>query len=497
MIAAKATTDDLLSRRRLQRNVVWNVVGAGVPLFVAVWAIPQLVKQLGTERFGMVGLIWAGVGYFGLFDMGFGRALTKLVAQRLGEGRDADVANLVRTAMTMLAGIGTVVGAVLAIGAPWFVNHVLSTPDSLKYEATVSFRITCLALPAVMCAAALSGVLQAYQRFGRISVVQATLGIITFAGPLAALQISRSLVSVAAVLAGSRMVGCAAYVWFCRHALRPSSNEYHRATVRRELATFGGWVAVSNIVGPLMTYLDRFVIAALVTVAAVSYYTTAYEMVTRFWVLADATVAVAFPAIATALARGNGEAPPLFERAIRATTLLMIVPIGLVLLFAPEILGVWLGPDFARASSTVLRWLALGVFVNSIARLPFAAIQAGGRPDVTAKIHLIELPGYVVALFVLVRWFGIDGAAVAWTVRIVADTAILCFCVARMLPELRPALYRVALRILGPISCVAGLLPFGGLWLRGFAAIGLGGWAVYEFYFDRRKAAGLTSVIAA
>ena len=51
---------------------------------VAIFSIPILIRDLGTDRFGVLALAWAIVGYASLFDLGLGRALTQLVAQKLG-----------------------------------------------------------------------------------------------------------------------------------------------------------------------------------------------------------------------------------------------------------------------------------------------------------------------------------------------------------------------------------------------------------------------------
>ena len=67
-------------------NSVWNLVGLGLPLLVALVSIPILIRGLGTDRFGILTLAWVVIGYFSLFDLGLGRAVTKLVADRLGAG---------------------------------------------------------------------------------------------------------------------------------------------------------------------------------------------------------------------------------------------------------------------------------------------------------------------------------------------------------------------------------------------------------------------------
>lgn len=65
--------------------------------------------------------------------------------------------------------------------------------------------------------------------------------------------------------------------------------------------------------------------------------------------------------------------------------------------------------------------MAIGVFVNSVAQVPSALIQALGRPDLKAKIHIIELPLFIPLLYFLLGKYGILGAALAFTSRMIVD----------------------------------------------------------------------------
>jgi len=52
-------------------------------------------------------------------------------------------------------------------------------------------------------------------------------------------------------------------------------------------------------------------------------------------------------------------------------------------------------------------------------------VQGYGRPDIAAKFHLLELPFYLITLSLALRWYGIVGAAVAWTLRVTLDASLL------------------------------------------------------------------------
>ena len=94
--------EELTNRNLLARNTVWNLVGHLIPLIVAIFAIPPLIRILGTDRFGVLALAWVIIGYFSLFDLGLGRALTQLVAGKLGADQEEEIPALVWTGLALV-----------------------------------------------------------------------------------------------------------------------------------------------------------------------------------------------------------------------------------------------------------------------------------------------------------------------------------------------------------------------------------------------------------
>src|SRR6185437_2875408 len=100
---------------RLTRSIIWNIAGTSLPLVVGVGVVPVIIRELGTERFGFLSVIWMLIGYLSIFDLGLSRTLTKLVADRLAIGRESDVAPLASTAFIIVLVCSTVVGAIVAL----------------------------------------------------------------------------------------------------------------------------------------------------------------------------------------------------------------------------------------------------------------------------------------------------------------------------------------------------------------------------------------------
>ena len=81
------------------RYILWNLIGLGLPLLMAVFAIPGLLTRIGPERFGLLALAWGLIGYAGMLDLGIGRATTQRVAVLRNNADADDIPDVVATAI--------------------------------------------------------------------------------------------------------------------------------------------------------------------------------------------------------------------------------------------------------------------------------------------------------------------------------------------------------------------------------------------------------------
>jgi O-antigen/teichoic acid export membrane protein len=478
----------LASGRVLARSAVWNVVGMTAPLLVGLIAIPLLIQGMGKERFGLLAIIWMGVGYFSVFDLGLGRALTKMAAERVGSDRLDDFRPLIWTAMFLMTILG-IVGSLLllAISGP-LVHHVLNVEPQLQREATTAFRILAAGLPVVVITAALIGLLEAHQRFGTIASIRIPLGVLTFAGPLVTLQFSPSLAWATSALLFSRTVALAAYL-IVASGIRPEllSPTLPWRTHSIALLRFGGWLTVTNLIGPLMTYLDRFFIGAILTMTAVAYYVTPYEILVRAQVLPQSIMTVLFPAMAAMFASDRVRLIKLYSKSSQVLLLLMLPVTSAFFLLAPEALEIWLGQEFSTTATPVVRFLAVGVLINTLARPAFTVLQSTGRPDLVAKAHLAELGPYLLAMWYFTHKFGIAGTAAVWSVRMLVDAVVLSEIARWNLPELARSAGTLRYLLLAILGGFAMAYHLEGLIVRTLLLLLVGGWCSFLLLLIFRK----------
>lgn len=448
---------------RVARNSLLNLVGLGLPLLVGVVAMPPVVEGLGPDRFGVLGLVWVVLASLALLDLGLGRATTRFAAEALAHGDVDALRGVVTLAIATQAVIALVGGGLVALLALPLVESVLDIPAPLEPEAVRTFQVLALGAPLLVLANTFRGLLEAAHRFGVVNAVRAPTSAANFLVPLVGVLLGWSLPAIVGGVLLVRAIALLAYAGVCVRAWpglrRPGLPARHTA---RTLLGFGGWVTVSSVISPLLVYVDRFVIGAVLNVAALGYYTPPHEMVSRLTVLPFSLASALFPAFAAGHANQSGRdrVSSLFGRSTKYLLALTGPPLIVLCVLAPDVLRYWLNEEFAVAGAPVLRWMAVGMILNSLAYLPFSLLQARGRPDLTAQFHLLELPIHLALLWVLIQQAGIAGAAAAWTLRVGLDAALLFGAVLK-------------LRLVGGRALTGDRLPALAGSLLGLAAAGL------------------------
>ena len=467
--------------KRILRFTGWNLVGLCAPMLVAFFSVPLFIRGIGPERFGALTLVWMLVGYFSILDLGMGRAMTKMTAEYLGLDRRRELPDVFWTALWMMVGFGLCGALLLAGGSGWLATRGLNIPLPLQDEVRQSFWIVSLGLPFVVAQTGLIGILETHQHFRLINLIRVPFGIATFAAPLAILPFTRSLAGVVAVLIGVRWVEMVLLL-FCCLKLIPvlrTSLRARRAMVR-PLLTFGGWMTVSNIALPLMIHIDRFIVGAARTLLDVAFYANPAEIVVKMLILPRAWVSALFPPMTMHLARKSAEADALFGRAVKLLVLVLFPAVLGLYAVAPEFLHLWLGPEFARGSTGILRLLTAGIFVYAMSYLAFSLLQSAGRPDLSARWHLLELPVFVALAWWATRRWGNVGMAGAWGLRGLMDVAVLFPLALRFVPAARSAVRRTAgmmaiglalLPGIGALPALAFRLPAAALGLAAFSGL--------------------------
>jgi O-antigen/teichoic acid export membrane protein len=405
------------------RSTAINLAGLLAPLLVAVVAIPISLRGLGVERFGIMSLILVLLGYFTLFDLGIGRATTKRVAEALAARRHDKVGSLLATSLSLNLALGLCAAVVIAVVSALVIERLPFVSEGLRQETGTSFLVLSASAPALLAISALRGALEAALRFDLVNLMLGPSNALLYAIPAVGALAGWPLPTIVAVLVFSRVItaGVLARAVFSVFHVRLNARSWRDDA--KSLVGFGRWLTLTAAVGPVIVYGDRFLIAGIIGVAQLAYYAAPFDALSRLSVIPGALVTTLFPVISRAVI--YSEAQLIYARSLKYLVIALTALVMLVVIFADGLIAAWLGPSFVPVCGPLLRILSVGFFLNSLAYLPLTLLQARGRADVPAKLHLIELVPALALAAALIEFSGLQGGAMAWTVRAAVDAVLL------------------------------------------------------------------------
>lgn len=413
----------------ISRHTTYNVIGAGLPIVLALATVPIYLKLIGSDRYGVLAIAWLLLGFFGLFDLGLGRA----TAQRIAAQRNADPADRAATFWTALC-VNGVMGCVGALSlwplSSYLFSHFFRVDDALRPEVLAAAPLLAFAVPIATSTGVLAGALQGRERFLEVNIISVTSTSLFQLLPLAVVWLYGPYLPIVLLSALAARVIALLVLWErCWRDLLRGHPVLPDWKLVKPLLGYGGWVMLTSIVSPILVVSDRFLIGAVLGAVVVGHYSVIFQLAERITVVPMALTNAMFPRLAQLTGEG---ADRLAADAIRAVVCLMTPVIVVAIFMLDSFLSLWVGVDIATEVGFVGKILLIGYWVNSMALVPYARLQASGRPDLVSKVLLAEVPVYVPALYFGVISFGLVGAAVTFAIRLGVDYVLLSLVAGRV-----------------------------------------------------------------
>jgi len=410
--------------KSIAQNTVYNLIGYGIPLVFALVFYPSLIKNLGAEKFGVLSISWIVLGYFSFFDFGISKGLTKIIAEKLSQKQDDVIPPLFWTSFIIMCSISFFGIALFATFTPVLVNSFNITKN-LQGEAKNVFYMLALSLPIVTTSAGFRGVLEAYQKFIIVSAIRSLLGILTIAFPYLCLFFFDDLFLIVAILVCIRLFIWLLYLYRCLKVNPALKKIQFNFTLIKPVFRFSIWITVANIIGPIILYSDRFLIGTVISASSITYYVTPYDIVTKILLIPNALTSVLFPIFSYSYSSNPEIAKRILYKGVKFI-FLIVYPIVLILVtFAFELLKLWVGLSIATSSTKVLQYLSIGILLNCLSSIPNNFFQGIGKPKIPILINLMELPFYILFMWLFVKISGIIGASLFYMLAAFIDVVLM------------------------------------------------------------------------
>lgn len=408
----------------LRVNTLWNLAGQVLPLLAALLTIPSLLQSVGAERFAMLSIAWAVIGYLGVLDLGVSRSITHRLASESANLSHQLVERIAHSGAIILITWSIAISALTLTGLWWWLDGA-GVSSGIRDESRAAATILSAAVPVAMLFQVARGVLEGLGHFAFQNAIRAIMGALMFLAPFAVSTYSAAIDDLVLSVAAVRAVAVVLIIILCRAqvGIWPIGKQFS-IYMMRELGTFGGWVSVSSLVSPILVYADRFVIGLQLGMSAVSQYVVPFDVLTRALIFPTAAANAVFPRLASSSRKDNQDFSSILSDAVALGTSALLYAFGAGILVVYEVLSIWIG-TVSQEMAMVSVVLSIGLVLNAFAHFPYAAVQALGRPNLTAALHVAELPMFFLLVWYLTVEYGVVGTAAAWSIRAGVDLFFL------------------------------------------------------------------------
>lgn len=410
---------------KVVKGSMWTLGGSVLPLMVSFISTPFIIRFLGSEAYGVLILVGLIPTYFAFADFGMGIASTKFASEAYGESDNNKEGEVVRTA-ALIALVSALVVAIPIFLLSHAIIVALNVPEHLQWQASTALKLTSVAFVFGILASVLNSPMLARLRMDMNTITNAVpkvlLAVVTpfilyFGGGIVEAVSWAFAVAIAAFV-------CVAY--FSGRLLPALFRLTINRSMFRPLLKFGGAWLIAMIAAMLLVNLEKIFLTSMVSVSALAYYSVAFTFASMATMFSGSMLQSLVPAFSQLLApEKKTEFDALFSRGMRLNLIWLLPAIMFLFVIAKPFFTLWAGEEFGRESPLPFYILLVGLFFNILAYIPHSTITARGRTDIFAKLYWVELAFYAVSVVVLITYFGIAGAAAAWSLRVVIDAFII------------------------------------------------------------------------
>jgi O-antigen/teichoic acid export membrane protein len=420
----------------LLRNSLWNMTGSALPAIVALATVPLLISGLGVEGYGVVTLIGAVIGYFGVLDVNFSAGAIKYLAESHIANDRRRFAETFWFGAMFYGFLGLLGATIIYFAADFLIIRFFDVSSSLKDETVLAFKIAAFGFALAKVQNYLFVIPQALQRYDRSAKSEVFFGVTVNVASAVAAMAGTGIVGVTIVRVLISAINVLYLVWLVQRFDLNLKPCLPGKEIRKALVSFSAYAYLSKVASTLHEHGDKLIVGALAGPVAVTFYTVPATLAGRILGLTYRLSSVIYPrASSLAASKKIDELRPLYIGATRYITYINLIALGLVALAGDEFLQRWVGSSFVDQGYIVLVLMTLAILVDSFTNIPSLINDALGHPQVTGKFALARGIIGIALVYVGTLTGGIIGAAVAHlTASILMSACFLIFVHGRTVP---------------------------------------------------------------
>jgi O-antigen/teichoic acid export membrane protein len=415
-------------KEQFPKNLFANIAYFLVTVIIGIFLVPYYIGTLGVAAYGLIPLAMSLTGLITILTDSLNIVISRFLTVDL-QKKDYKKAN--KTFNTALFGLSSIIFLIIPVMVvlSYYSPKIFNVPTGQEFEMILLLLGVFTAFLFRSLSSTFTVSLFAYNRLDLLNLLNIITIIVQVFLIITLFTVFPPQLSFIgfAYLFSSIMFLFGAI--FLSNHINPHFHvdirEFDRSRIK-DLTFMGGWVVIDQIGAFLLFQFDLIVVNLLFGATITGEYALVFVWATTLRAIGWTFAGVFSPMILTYYAKDKLKLMvQISKSSVKGLGLLIALPIGLICGFAPQILNLWVGPQFVHLAP--LMWVLTMPLVVSLCVLPLFAITiAFNNVRVPAIITLLMAIGYVILAFnlpFLLGW-GYYGVAIAGAIVVTLRSAL-------------------------------------------------------------------------
>lgn len=402
-------------KTRTVNNAIWSAAGFILPLILFLATTPYYEDKLGASQFGILFLVLAIIGYFSIFDLGFSSATLKYLSECIGKRDNEQMKKIISGSFTIYLALGILGSLVIFLSVDFIVDKLFKIEKEYIEVSKFAFYVASFAFTFRMLSTVFDALIRAFQRYDLTTKIGIVFSTANLMGGVLLLYLGFGL---RAIIIWYFLLICLQFPIFIVISRRLFPEFRIHLGIEKDilkiLFNFSWPAFISAVSGMLLFQLDKALIGAMLSMAAVTFYTIPAELSIRIHSFMASFSQVIFPLSSELNAKGDtSRLKYLYFKSSKIIIVIATSVIVPLLVFSDKIISFWMGIDFANKTGFVFPVLLISYYVVIFTIVPYFFLNGFGKPKVNAIYSFLSFILNISACLVLIPKYGINGAAIA------------------------------------------------------------------------------------
>lgn len=436
--------------------VIFQLFGFLFPLILT----PFIISKIGEVQFGIYALVLGFIGMFSLFDLSISSSFVVFISRYYVKKDFVNLNKYLNTGLFFYIFFSLIIVVTGFIFSKPLLS-LLNIPPELFVTSVNVYNIGLIVFFISSAFTIFSSVLISLQKMYITSAIGVLTGLINLIATILVLNYGYGLTGIMWVQLAAAAVNNILSIIYAKKSLPEISIGFGHLEKNpvKEMSKFGAQMQISKLASFASEKYDEFLLAYFSVLNNVTYFNIANRISRIGRVIPFQVIYQAAPVSSELNAKGEKE--KLAELFLDTTKYLILISAPVFVftfIFSDLIITTWVGEGF-ELSSRVLRILVIGQLINMTFSAPGNSIIPNmGIPKYQMKEGLIYLGINLILSFLLIKHYGIIGAAIGSVLSTVIAASYLYYTSAKFFSKNKMELFSE--KYLKPVlaSILSGLI---------------------------------------